>query len=100
MKIEWEEDDLKLIKNAREGICDINRLTLFVGPNPNKDETFSIEFKVTNAILANIFLGEIFYPHRKLVENFGINIVSIGHTSKESFKNDLKQKINDLIDKM
>lgn len=102
MKIEWEEKDLKFIKQIKKGVYDndINRLTFFTGSNPNKDETFMMEFKVTDAVLANHFLSEIFFPYHKLVEEFGIDIVSIGHKSKESFKDDLKQKIIDLIEKM
>ena len=98
MKIEWEENDLRFIEDIKQGKHDINRLTFFTGPNPNNDQNFIIKFKVTDAVLANQFLFSIFYPHHKLVEKFGIDIIAIGHDFEQSFKDQMKEKLIKAVD--
>ena len=96
MKIEWDEVDLKFIDAIKKGEYDneINRLTTYTGTNPG-DTTFAIKFKVTDPILANMFLFELNDSNRsdELKEKFGINIQSIGFDDVEEIKNSIRDRL-------
>ena len=96
MKIEWDEIDLKFIDAIKKGEYnnEINRLTTYTGTNPG-DTTFAIKFKVTDPILANMFLFELHDPNRsdELKEKFGIDIRSIGFDDVEEMKDEIKNKL-------
>lgn len=96
MKIEWDEVDLKFIDAIKKGEYDseINRLTTYTGTNPG-DTTFAIKFKVTDPILANMFLFELNDSDRRdeLKEKFGIDIRSIGFDDVEEIKNSIRNRL-------
>lgn len=96
MKIEWDEVDLKFIDAIKKGEYDneINRLTFFTGTNPG-DSLFTIKFNVTDPILANQFLFELFDLNGKgeLKEKFGIVTQSIGFDDVDEIKKSIRDRL-------
>lgn len=103
MKIVWDENDKLFIEKIRNGEYDQNTELIRAVYNLFSNNTgyeYGITFKVTDPILANMFISNIMYNQdMNFEEVIGLKITSAGYSDKYRFIDKLDQ-ISNLIETM
>lgn len=97
MKIVYEDGELERLEESYKFLKDKRRPLLFENVDP--DKTYSLNFKVTNPVLAEFYLLSIL---NNRLEDFdlGIDVTAINFdalTNKEEIKHKLHESIDTII---